>query len=299
MILHDKPALKLLITELDSQLSRSSIKIKRSRLYEILAQSQGFKTKAALVSRLPIFLDTSNIATDVLLVYIERYDIKSDSSTHPNSSLLENAACIVQPFPLVAPPHSGLKLSIDWDYGFVYRPYHCEPTGNSGTWDEFYRRSSSFMLNSIVLEDEYGRLRELIDPSVQQVVAGYTNNGPEEKASFTKAADEALERVGEIIDNFEFEFWGGLEPGHPADLFGDYIVYDSDVEELELTEVVVEGALLLDHSYSDIDLRCLVATELKQAFAPANDESLYCFLKSLRDACKRNYDAKSRAVTIA
>lgn len=137
MIVHDKSVLKLLISELDSRISLSNIKIKRSRLYEIFSWSQGFNTKSAFVSRLPIMLDDSYSAADELLEYIERYGIKSDGSSDLNRSLLENAAYIVQPFPMVAPPNCCFKIYIDWKDGFVYRPNLCEEHGISGTWEEF------------------------------------------------------------------------------------------------------------------------------------------------------------------
>lgn len=299
MILHDKTDLKLLISEINSQLSRSDIRIKRARLYEIFSKSQGFKTKAALVSRLPIYLDASKNASNDLLESIKWFGSKSGRFIYPNSSLLESAACIAQPFPVVAPPNDVLKLSIDWEDGFIYRPYFCKQNEYSGTMGEIYGHSSSFTLSSIVLEGEYRRLIEWIKPFVQQVVDGYTDYGPEEMPTFTEAACIAFEKITQIIDDFEFEFSSGLDSYDPSDIFGEDIVNSSDVEERGITEVVLDDALLLDHSYTDVDLRCIVAKESERALGPINNECLYHFIRSLSNACKGNYDANSRTVAIA
>lgn len=145
-----------------------------------------------------------------------------------------------------------------------------------------------------MLEGEYKKLRELIDPLIQVVSAGYTDNGAEEKAFFTETASSAMTMISQITDEFEFTY--GLGSYDPANIFGEEIINSSDVGERELKKVVVDDVLLLDHSYTDIDLRCLVAKEIERSFEPVNDECLYAFVESLRDACEENYDAESRAM---
>ena len=302
MILQDTVTLKALVTELDSRLARNNIKVRRCRLYEILARSQGFKTKAALAARVPILLDKSTAAADTLLESIERYGIKSEAAVSPIRSLLESAAFRVQPsFPCVAGPNCGLVMSIDWDGGLVYLPNERhESQQNSRTWEEFYGHSTSYTLAATVFEDEYRQLCEQIEPYVQTVVDGYTDNGREKSASFTEPACNAQAEVWEIIKNFEFQDGEKYGPD-PSLHYGDELIDPWAVKDLKLTQVEVYGVFLLDYSYSDIDLRCLVATELAEdcAYTLVDDESLFMLFSDLRDECKKNYDIKNRTAATA
>jgi hypothetical protein len=289
MILHDTSCLKTFVINLDQQISLSKIQMKRARLYEILAKSQGFNTKAALVEKLPILLDISDVATKILFANIEKYGIKSEDFIFPNKSLLEDTALRAQRFPVVAAHGSLLKLSIDWDDGYISKPYLCHESNiYSKSWEEFYGNSTSYDLPFAVLEDEYYQLCDQIRPLVQRVVDGYTENGWEEHASFSEDADSALKEIHANISLFCFaeEGSGGV---HPVDFYGDQTELEDIIEEHGLIEINTAGEFLLDYSYSDIDLRQLVASELSDACSLVNDESLFVFFKSLRDACQANY----------
>ncbi len=289
MIIYNKLILKDLISNLREYLSIRGVNVKNARLYEIFSHSQGFRTKAALVDSLPIMLDESASATRDLIKSFRRYGIKSEDHTMPSTGLLADIADRIQTFPIVAGPRCGLKLHIDWDDGRIYLPseYH-ESDQRSRSWDEFYGHSSSFVLPGIVFEKEYYALREEIASIVDRVVAGYTNNGGQENASFTDDADEALEDLSYLIDDFEFEYsdkWGPL----PMDLYYNEAVHVSDVEELKLTEVCIDGEVLLDHSCSDTQLKKLVAQEESHDI-PINHGALYSYFKDLRDACRKNFE---------
>ena len=76
------------------------------------------------------------------------------------------------------------------------------------------------------------------------------------------------------------------------ELYGESLACLGPGEEMEVTQVDIDGVLLLDHSTSDLDLRCLVAAELENSCRPVNDIDLFNLFVELRDACKRNYDDK-------
>ncbi|KZZ37313.1 MULTISPECIES: hypothetical protein [unclassified Oleiphilus] len=294
MIIYNQQTLRELISTLHEYLNARGINVENARLYEIFSHSQGFKTYAALVSSLPIMLDESAGVTRELIESFRRYGIKSEDHTMPSTRLLADMADRKQAFPTVAGPRCGLRLNIDWDDGRIYLPseYH-ESDHRSCPWNELYGHSSSFVLPGIVLKKEYEALREEIAPIVDRVVAGYSNNGTQVKASFTDDANEALEELSYLIDDFEFEYsdqWGPL----PMDLYYDEAVHVSDVEELKLTEIRLDGELLLDYSFTDIQLRQLVAEEENRDI-PIKHESLYLYFKDLRDDCLKNFEEQSQS----
>ena len=297
MIIKDKTDLKDIVKAISEALSIRKIKVKHQHLYEIFAQSQEFKTDAALRAAMPVIVEKYR-ANELIVPLIKKYAVlESENSSVPNS-LIEDVVYKVKPFPVIPYNNYFIEIRIDWNDGFVSKPYYVHQSQlNSSSYSEAYGHCTTYRLNSWALfEHEYDSLIDLIRENVQSVVNGYTDNGYEEYASFTDNANDSLDSIHQLIQHFDYEnHSAGGDVISVLDIFyNDDSVYQPHIHELGLTEVTIDGKLLLDYSFSNIQIRQLTAKELlsNPGFL-VNDEALYFELLDLRDTCLSNYEEKN------
>lgn len=195
-----------------------------------------------------------------------------------------------QLFPVVAQHEFGLMIKISWGVGTISHIYqYHESEARNASWEESKGHESSYILAGIVQEAEFEILCRSLFPLINEVVAGYSFQGHEEQAQFTEAAEDALEEIQQLIENFGWEFSEQFGPD-PQELYADESrSIEMEIGETRATEVMVDNKLLLDHTYTDDDLHQLVKIELDNAFKPINEKSLLFFFQRLRDLTKENY----------
>lgn len=80
-------------------------------------------------------------------------------------------------------------------------------------------------------------------------------------------------------------------------LYGENYISVADISREDLTKIYFDNRFLIDHSFSDIELRQVVAQEILNSGLAVNAESLFDILQQLRDAAVDEYDYAQLSVT--
>jgi hypothetical protein len=292
MIIKNTHDLKILVNSLKNSLSVFDISVKQQRLYEIFAQSVGFKSDNALRYALPVYVDSS--AADSAFQYlVKKYSNTIDKSILLKTYLYSNEISSLDIFPVIANHQQHVKFLINWqNRGTISKPYlvHDSEKGVSD-FDDFYGNKTSFNLGLQVDEFSFNQLIDRIKSLVDSVVLGFEFVGSDQKPSLTELAIQAHEEIDEIIEQFVLELDQYVLRTAP-EYFGDGFPWLDDIDSSGHISVEFEGTIILDHATTDLEIRQLVAIELLNDDG-IRDHFLYSDLMSYRDTCITNYELLS------
>lgn len=296
MILDSTSTLKKLVSTIATRFMLNGIKLKRTRLYEILAENQGFKSKVALVEAIPLLLDADKATSEAFLLTARKYVLpsyKASADWNFHGNFLANCAVKTRRFPMIAPPDHGLEIFIDWTHGgeISYPSLYHKSHLHQGTFDELEGRTSSIRLKYYIEQSEYEGLCESLRPFIDSIMSGCVYDDVSGTCEFNEVASEALENMIYFASDYEEfmdrETWGA----DTSELYFDDDVDTGDIEEGNLTAVYINGLFLLDHSFTDIKLRQLVAEKAPRALPslPICHYAIYRKFRDMRNACRNNF----------
>jgi hypothetical protein len=284
MIIKNAEDLNGFLEKLQNHVSKKGNPVELDSLEKIFSKSEGFNTKADLELNLPIYIDCGGEASRELVDQLKKSELANQLGSLGERTLLRQVADCHNPFPICAQPGCNLYLFIDWRYEDISIPFQ-DDTSSPSSGEEYYRHTTRFKLPHCVYEVEYIDLCEQLRPLVARVASGYTNNGEEADATFNSDAEYTIAKIEELICslNFEVSFTEGICPEEI--LFSDLPSID-DVYRENLTIVKSNNELILDHSFTDIDLKKMVAKYALDFGIAFNCFELFDHFKNLRDACK-------------
>lgn len=294
MIIENAISLNSYLKTLQNNLLGADMEIDMLKIAQCFAGSQGFESEAEFVGKLPIMLDSAADSSQRFMDLLTKSGAKGNAP-YFSSGILKATARDFQYFPIVARPGSTLKIHINWEFGSISKPVDTPP-GSGITVDECYGKSTSFIVGAELWEDEYNALCVRLKPLVETVNFGYEDHGEENRPSFSKRAVDAMQTIQEIISNFSVTH--SEEGGLPElALYGENFISVADISREDLTKIYFDNRFLIDHSFSDIELRQVVAQEILNSGLAVNAESLFDILQQLRDAAIDNYDYAQLSVT--
>lgn len=157
--------------------------------------------------------------------------------------------------------------------------------------DEYNGCCTTYILKSaVVFKEDYQKIVDKIKVHVDKVVNGYSYKANSFKSDFTEDAKNNRLIISQIIDDYYFGEYGE-EGGLAEGLYGDKVSIQS-VTDLQLMEIVVEGVLLLNHTFTNFQLQQLVARKyIKDDLILVNPGDLFVYFCNLRDQCLLNWKA--------
>lgn len=288
MIIKNAEDLNSFLKQLQNYISKDGTLVEFSHLAEIFSTSQGFKTKADFDLNLPIYVDCCSQASQKLVDQLQKSDLANQLTPLNDRHLLKRVADQHRPFSVSAGPGSNLYLSINWRYEDISIPFQ-DSTSSSESSAESYGHTTRFKLPHSVYEEEYTELCKQLRPLVARVASGYTDNGEDANATFNSDAVETIANIKEFICNFNFE-QSSSDGICPEEILYADLPEINDIVRNGLTEIKSNGELILNHAYSDIDLKKLVARQASEFGIAFNNPEFYEHLKGLRDACQDNFE---------
>ncbi len=285
MFIRNTHELEKLISNLARELQPWSIKISLQVLNKLFAQSQGYETTEQFTAALPFVVNTDPESDDYLFKLISEHKSAKKSDFSQWSLTLSD---IYQSYPIVAPNGYRNFLRTFWSSESTEVIFTHESNRNSKSWSEAYNRSGTFRLPSVIEHNEYLEFITAIKPLISQVNAGFTDNGPELDAELTEEALAATEEIQQVCEQFNdsamFHYDGYVESS-----FEDLILLEEKVESGKLSSVSTEYGFLLDHSFSDRDIRELAGSFISDV-NPVNENDLVEYFCNLRDMCLSNLE---------
>lgn len=287
MILESTVDLIAFVKSLRSECWGSYDAIEMSTLEECFARSQGLGSIEEFSNKFPILLDCTRDTSKKFIDLFEESNSHQNQKLYILSGILERSVRRDQWFPVAAHPRWALKIRIFWEDGHISRLYEALACYDPRE-DDYYKKSTSYVVSARVNKDEYNKLCETLKPLINVVVNGYEDSGYKKRSSFSEEANDALKMITQTISDFEFAHHGveGVTPEFAV--FGPDPISARDVDNDCLKKIHVDGRFIFDHSFSDVQLRQVVAAEIINGLA-VSDDSLFDYFQELRDACRDNY----------
>ncbi len=283
MILNNTSDFKKLKSATLRKLEKHHLSVTWMQTGTLISRSQGFKHEHNFKQNFPIYIETE-LADDLfrkeLALLIE------DNSRQPFIDLFSFSKVIEEnfSFPYIAGYEHTVSIEIFMEKGFISNPFitHASDRG-------YQDGTIKYLLGSFVSQDFYHVLVKEIQPLVERIKHGFEYYEGS-RYFLTNDAKEAQEELGDVVENliryYPYESSGETFVG-AYELFNEEIPLLGDIEEEELTEIILNSKILLSHETTNLDIRQLVGKYYIEDFM--NQDELYDELIEYRDACKKNY----------
>jgi hypothetical protein len=249
----------------------------------LIARCQGFKHEHNFKESFPIYIET-NQAND--LFRQELTLMLKDNSNQIFVDLFSFSEVIEEnfSFPYIAGHQQAVVIEIFMNKGFISNPFIIHISQK----DCADGRLRYFLVN-VVRQDFYQKVITAIQPLVDRIQHGFEYYDGS-RYLLSDDAKEAQEELDNFIENLIIDN-SSEAPGEnfvgAYELFNEEIPLLGDIQDEELTEIILDSTILLNQETTNLEIRKLVGKYYIEEFM--SDEALYHELIEYRDECKMNY----------